>query len=556
MHEHAMNSWKAWTLLNPKRVLAYNLRNFTGDADAAFAGDPLIFREIPAAIKELLKYHHGTLQLSDVLRTSRDTGVIGAGFFGAEVSETKELQIFRRLSPQEKTRVLKNPIKFYMEFIRPNVELRENILRLASFMHYRKMLDKGGLKHYGAARRSHVNMIELQLGKDVAAAHMSRELIGDYGGLTSLGEVMRRKISPFWAFQEVNLKRYPRLMINAFQAGRGRTRASAVVATAAMMRIGAGYGALWAWNNIAAPVIFGHDDEEELGDYDSANPHILLGHNSDGSVRNFRNVGALGDFLEWWGINEALSSLDEWHAGQKTTGEMAWSMGTAWADKLAGGLRPDVKAGYEVGTGTSLFPNPFSPRSQRRDEAISNIFGLTDELRMAKGLAVGEGNRARTNYFQRLFFGVVDPRSTALGEMYDARRGFLKSKGVVEGGVYPVSEYKNARQAFMQGDFQAFVEWRAAFQSKYGPKANKKWKAFLTRIDPIASRLSDKDEREFVNSYITPEQRLHFYEVQAYARDMKITLSMWWKADGQNRPAGWQDGKPDVSFKLSDLQRK
>ncbi len=537
LHRKAMGAWKGWTLLWPKRVLAYNFRNFTGDMSAAFAGNPQIIKRMPAAVRELMKYHHGRIKISDNMRLARDTGVIGAGFFGSEVEETSEMQIFRRLKPVEQRKLLRNPARVYMEIIRPNVEMRENTLRYAAFLESLDEIKSGGISHYGAAKKINVETIAREMGGDVAAAHVSRELIGDYGNLTEAGEFLRRNLFPFWAFQEINLKRYPRLVINAIQSGQGRGRTAAVISAAAMLRIGAGYGALWTWNNLLIPAMFGGEDlEDELGSYDKANPHIVLGKNPDGSVRVFRNVGALGDFLEWFGINEALTLWDEYKAGQVGVADVAKEMAKAPIEKVIGALRPDMKAGYELTTGQSLFPSPFHPRSIDKGEAIPNVFGLGDEYRWAKGLVIGEGNRARTNYWQRWLVGVVDPRQTALGEMYDSRRRFLESKGVREGGVYPISEYKQAREAAASENYDAFVEWKKAFVAKHGQRSWKKFKAFRGRLDPIASRLSEADEIEFEYEYLDAGQRRKLQMVRDYAWELDVRLLLWWEASAQKAP--------------------
>ena len=536
LHRKAVNNWKAFVLLNPARIVPYNVRNFTGDMDPVLAADPRVLKAMPQATTELWKYHHGRLQLSPELRLARDLGVVSAGFFSSEVAETSEMQIFRRLKPVEQRALLRNPARLYMEIVRPHVEMRENVLRYAAFLTYLEQVKSGKLTHYGASKRIVIQTLAKEMGPEVVAARLSRDLLGDYGNMTAGGEWIRRNLFPFWAFQEINLKRYPRLAINAIQAGEGRGRTGAVIATAAMTRVGGLYAALWTWNNLLYPMLFGRDDEDELGEYDQANPHILLGPNSDGTVRNFRNVGALGDFLEWFGVNEALSMWDEWKAGQAGNLDVAKEIAKAPIEKMIGLLRPDVKAGYEVVTGQSLFPNPFQPRSVERDVAVANVIGYGDAYKWMKGRIVGKGHRSRPHFWQRWFVGVVDPRQTAFGEIYDCRARFLEAKGSPEGGVYPISQYKQARDAAMAEDYDAFIEWKGAFQEKYpGLKGGEKFKAFLKRLDPIASRLSDKDEYEFEHEYLTAEQRGKLQVVRDYAGELRDRLFLWWTASEEDK---------------------
>src|SRR3546814_4543363 len=45
--------WKRWVLINPRRVLKYNLNNLSGDMDAVIAGNPRALKKLPQAIREL-----------------------------------------------------------------------------------------------------------------------------------------------------------------------------------------------------------------------------------------------------------------------------------------------------------------------------------------------------------------------------------------------------------------------------------------------------------------------------------------------------------------------
>ncbi|KKL75690.1 hypothetical protein LCGC14_2052400, partial [marine sediment metagenome] len=109
-------------------------------------------------------------------------------------------------------------------------------------------------------------------------------------------------------------------------------------------------------------------------------------------------------------------------------------------------------------------------------------------------------------------------------------------KGVREGGVYPISEYKQAREAAASENYDAFVEWKKAFVSKYGQRSWKKFKAFRGRLDPIASRLSEADEVEFEHEYLNAEQRRKLQMVRDYAWKLDVRLLLWWEASSQKAP--------------------
>jgi hypothetical protein len=292
------------------------------------------------------------------------------------------------------------------------------------------------------------------------------------------------------------------------------------------------FGALWAWNHL----VQGGDEEEELAGYDRAVPHIILGRNADGSIRNFRRVGALGDFLEWFGINEAVSMLGKRRAGQVDTGDILKEMAFAAPEKSLNSLRPDLKALYEIPTGQSLFPEPFQPRSVRRGEAVSHIFGLQDEYRWMKGWVLADGSTARPHYWQRWAIGVVDPRHAALSQVYDLRSDFLKKKGKEQKGVFPVSRYKEARDAAKFEDYGAFVDWKRKYVAERGEKAKDDFKGWLGTLDPIASRLNDDDELEFEMEFLSNEQRSRLAVARNYAQELRDMLITWWDADERSAP--------------------
>lgn len=535
--DEAMRSWKVYTLLNPKRFFGYNLRNLTGDLDPVIAAFPKILKYIKRAIEELHKYHSGHLALSSELRKARDLGSVGSGFTAEEVPELKELPIFQRFfEASGKPKSLMKPLAAWYDIVKPYTQFREDVLRYAAFLAYLDELKSGRVSNFGGAKKQIVNELRKQMGVEVAAAHLSRNLLGDYGNITVAGSWIRKRLMPFWSFQEVNIKRVPRLFINAWEAGGAKGAAGTVVkltpaaARAILMsRVFWMYAALYVWNNL----IMGGDDEDDLPPYDRANPHINLGRNPDGSVRYFRNVGAMGDFLEWFGLNELSVLLRKYSRGQTDFSEIASEMMKAPLEKVVGSLRPEVEAFTGSVMGQTLFPEPFQPRTIRRGEALANPFGLVDEYKWLKGMTLGDGSRPRRYYFQRWLLGVADPRATALSEMYDLRTSYLKKKGTgAEGGVYPVSRYKEARDAAINEDYDAFRDWQRTFLKEEGPPARsfKKFKAFVQGIDPVSKRLTERDERDFEKNFLTTEQRQQLKVARDYSQSLQTLLLTWWKA--------------------------
>ncbi len=532
LNQSAIKAWKAWSTVGPKRIFSYSVRNITGDISPVIAVDPGILKEVTATVSDLRGLYKVTKPLSEVQRASRDLGVVSSGFFASEVSNVGNLSTFNYLDTlgKQTTRALTRPDLAYLETVGPINNFREDLLRHSAFRYYRNKLNNNEEINFGASQDLVVKQLQKDMGNDVAAAHLSRNLIGDYGNMSVAGEWLRRHLIPFWSFQEINLRRWPQITINAIKAGKGKGRLATVYTAIATMRLAQGYAALYTWNNVIAPFIWGFDDDDELSSYDRANPHIMLGRTSDGSIRVFRNVGAIGDFFEWFGLNEAISLMDKYKAGQVEESDIIREMLKSPIEKMVGGLRPDIKGGFEVLSGQSFFPSPFEPRSVERGEAVANIAGLSDEYKWVKGMMLGKGDSARNNYWLRMFVGVVDPKKSALGEIYDLRRRFLDSKGARGKGVFPVSEYKIARDAVTNEDYNSFVKWKVAFQERHPKNYIRKFKSFLGSLDPIASRLSNADESEFVNVYLNGEQRVKLKAARDYADEMRTTLLVWWRA--------------------------
>lgn len=529
----AMRSWKIYRLLYPKGIIPYNVRNWTGDLEPVVASNPVFLKHVPEAFKLLREYYGDRIYLPQILKLARDLNVIGAGFTAQEIPDLKEAEVFTRFFEQQpKTRFIRKPVSSYFNTVKKYTQFREDLLRLAVFMGYLEQVKKGKISNYGGARKATVDQLRTRVSPEVAAGHLARNLIGDYGNVTVAGDWIRRRLMPFWSFQEINLKRNPRLAINAWEAGMGDLARfgalkAATITAYSLAMLSWMYGAAWVWNNLVRPP----DEEEDLGDYDKANLHVNLGRNPDGSVRVFRRVGALQEFLEWFGVNELFGMMRQYGEGQITPREILQEMAFSPAEKGFESLRPDLKALYEVGTGQSLFPEFRKPRAVRRGEALANPFGLVDEWKETRGRILDTGERARPHYWQRWFVGVVDPKASALSRMYDRRNQFLKKKGSPEEGTYPISQYKEARDAAKNEDFDAFVEWKRAFVEKEGAEhAWKKFKEWLPSLDPIANRLNNKDEVEFEQKFLSTDERQDLRVSRDFARELQDRLVGWWDA--------------------------
>jgi hypothetical protein len=537
MAREMMRMLKVFLILNPKRAAAYMIRNTTGDVDPIIGGAIPALGEVKGAISDLRKYYLSRrLSIPEGLERPRDLGVISASLISQEIPDLKDLAIFRRFYDArfQATSIPLKSVSVYFQTVKRFNEFRENVLRLAAYRFYLKKMKRGSLQHFGASKRSVVNRLRDDMGNEIAAAHMSRNLLGDYGNITFLGDWLRNHAIPYFAFQEINIKRYPRMFINA--ASVGDTKALAAIPAALLLkaitvpRIIALYAGFWAYNNLKWP-----EKEKDLGTWDKQNPHIVVCRTGDGSVRVFRNVGALGDFMEWGGLNTLLSLWSMVEDEQMTGLDLVKEMAKDPVNKAVQSLRPDVKGAFEVSSGMSLFPDVFNPRSDERDELLANILGLRDEYKGLVGRVLHNGRRERPYLGQRMMVGVIHPGRSAIGQMHELRSRFLEKEGRPRPASFPASPTKVMREAAMSENYDAFVEARKVYIEEGGNP--KRFLASIRALDPVASRLNERDERKFVN-FLTPRQRSQMQLAREYANEIAVRMAHWWRLAAQEEQGG------------------
>lgn len=534
--EQAQKYWKVWTLLNPKRFPGYMVRNVTGDVDAMIGGAPGVAKRAPEAASLLRDYYRSEGTLTPVLKAARDLGVISSSMTAVEIPDLREIGLFRQFyessNPWESMPA--RAIKKYFDSVKGLNEFRENTLRMAAFTYFREELENGTLSRYGGARKETVDALAEEMGVDVAAAHLARNLLGDYGNLTVMGNYIRRKLIPFWSWMEVNAKRYPRFGVNAMNyakiKGDGRAWAQAVYGGLAVAGIGALYALMQVYNNTVHP-----DEERDLSDDERSSPHVILGSEPDGSIILLRNTGALGEFLEWFGVNTLIQMYPQYMAGQLTAKDIAREVAKNPVNKVVGGVRPDLQFLFGVIPGLSYYPDVFNPRTTDRGELTAGVLGLTDEYKAARGAITKDGSRAREHYLERMV-GVSNPKANALYAMYDLRDKFLTKKGKPDAGRgSATSPIKIMREAVQAGDFESFKRARQEYL-----KAGHSYEGYqrsLQNLDPIGSKLNDELEAEFEKDFLSGDQKRKLRMAREYAADLQVKMWNYWRtASGEDSP--------------------
>jgi hypothetical protein len=425
-----MRMWKVWTLISPRRLFKYNARNLSGDGDAVFVGNPSTFKKVPQATKELFQVFRANRGMTPEMQEYFNRGGMLNTLQFQELKDINELYIFKNLF--EKTNDF-NLWKKYWNAARISTDFREQILRYASYLDYLEQM----VKNNGRPRNFGASIPEEIMGlKDIRdrAFWLSNDLLGAYDRVSVLGQGVRRHLIPFYSWMEVNFTRYTRFAKNAARDERlagttGRklvslaTRSPIIAYNVGKFAIKASafWAMLQAYNQLRFP-----EEEKDLPPDIQAKPHIILGRTADGEVRYFDRLGALGDFLEWFGLDSPANDVRDYLNGKRTIKEIAIDMAKSPINKIVNAITPAYKVPAELATGKKLFPDVFKP-STVRDPAdyIAQSLGLQNEFRALTG-------RPSKPYKESLA-GLVeyrsDPEQAAYYYILDEKRRFLKKIG-------------------------------------------------------------------------------------------------------------------------------
>ena len=105
-----------------------------------------------------------------------------------------------------------------------------------------------------------------------------------------------------------------------------------------------------------------------------------------GNIEYFNRMGALDDFLSWFGLDYTPQYINEYLKGKKTMKELlveqAKTSAKAPVRKISGGAIPITKLAYETATRRTTWPDIFQPGTVRdRALHIARSFGLENEYR-------------------------------------------------------------------------------------------------------------------------------------------------------------------------------
>ena len=535
-----LGHWKQLMLIAPRKVLRYNLRNLTGDMDAMFVGNPSAFTKLPAASKDLVPVIFNDKPLTGEAKEWAQRGGYGTTLQMQELGELNDLEAFKAtLEKESKGGWLKAPATLwntYWKAARLSTDYREAIGRYAAYLDYLEQMraNNGRPKNFGASKPETV--MALQDVRD-RAFKLSNELLGAYDRVSVAGQTIRSFWIPFWSWQEVNATRYAQLMKNALDGeGKGATVRGAAIGTknaaAFLIKASMLWAMLQAWNYLN----YG-DDEDELRDTNPAvanRPHILFGRDEKGKIQYLAGIGALGDLLAWFGLDEFPGLVGDLMHDRMTIGEAIKRAAKAPVNKVLGGLTPTVKLPAELLTRQSFYPDAFNPRPiQDRGDYLGNqtTFGPEIQaLRNKPGKPLYGTEDVTGLLIQR-----TDPKAAAYSTWQGIEKKYLERMGKESSSVFWRSErgqaLSNWSRAIADQDQKAEQIWKAEYErierEKYGHKFShtQMWKDIeksLRAKAPLAG--VTKTERDSIVKGLDSQEKRTLQKAEAYYKDTLLQV--------------------------------
>lgn len=544
LNARAVAATKLWFLFSPFRFVGYNTRNTFGDLDPLLFSNPAALLKVPRAVRELWNTTILGKAPTRLLKEAEEDGVIGVGEVNADISKKARETGLRDFYPKAERWIdrrldgLKDftadprdiPVRTLESLLKPFILLstmRENMFRYATYIDYRERLSSGKKFSYGASHIESMDEVRRALGNRRMAADMTNDQLGNYRDITVAAQTARKHFIPFWAFTETVIKRYPRMIINNFSKKRSdNIVVDKALATLAMSRMMSLYGGAFLFNHLHHP-----DEEERLSEYEKNTPHLIVGNLDDDNIAIIRNISSLGELGEWPGANDlvshAMTGFEGIKAGQETPEDLAMGAFKNFISKAYSGITPTIKTPIELLFGISTFPDPTNIRDTPRDTIIASTLGMNDLYNEAKGLVLKDGSSAREHMLMRWVFGVSNANANALSEQYDLSAKFLKIKGENAPSGGGLSEHRNIKLSLQNNNKRAFNDAIRLYLED--DKDFSSFDAIMKRLDPIPGRLKDEIEQEYIDDFLTPEQRVRYGEVRKYTNKLRDRGWTWFE---------------------------
>jgi len=344
--------FKKFVLFSPFRLPKYTLDNFSSDVDIVLAYAPkILFEYSGKAFKDLHDFYYNkgrnlSKEVIDEIKDAEDNLVLGTNITSEEVYHINNLEDFRDLlglKPSLYQKWWNISTKFN--------NFRESILRLAAYRYYKEALRTMKLEDIHSPLKLSEMKAFMEKGKvDELAAKLAREVLGDYGNLSSSGKWIRDNLIPFWSWIEVNMPRYFKLFRHMYET---RKLYKPYAIGSLVFRMAFLYTAINMFNFMFFPQI-----SDTVNNSDEGQLHLILGVDKDGTVRTMRLQGALSDALDWFYFGGFLDFLK----GRKSGYEFIKEMPMHAVSKIINSSMPIQKTIIEDIAGITLYPDADKPR--------------------------------------------------------------------------------------------------------------------------------------------------------------------------------------------------
>ena len=538
------SAWKKTALYLLPRAAKYNIRNLTGDLDAVIAGNPDALRYLPKSIKELFSVYYGNSDnISPELKRFQAHG--GALTFQSaqELGSYKEFKAFNDLIDDMKGKDIsawKNlprqawslVDKFAWSGIQKFSDFREQWLRYATYLSYLEQMQKNGgvPDNWGASVKDEVLAIDNIRDR---AFKMANELLGAYDQVSETGKQLRQILVPFYSWIEVNGKRYFQLIKNGLTEDEINSFATRFLkgqmANAPYYTYKAAktllYINLFSWLVELFNHLFYPEDEEKLPPDIQGKLHITLGHDDNGNIRYFSQLGAIPDVLEWFNLDTPRYDVMQILNGQLSVSEWLTRLVSAPVNKVVNALSPFIKTPMELITGRSTFPEPLNSRHEdNRLKLLAQSLGLSwpykllsgekvDNFEELKRLFIYKQNADEAAYF---YAGnlIRKYQEQVLGQKFD---GFATSKRS--------QKLRELRNALRRKDRDTVLRCIHEIAELEGTVQG--LKTSIRNMNPV-NRLK-KSERDKFMKWLSPKDKVYVDRALTYAENFTKLYEEWLK---------------------------
>jgi len=486
-----LNAWKKYILTAPQRLGKYNLRNLSGDADGVIGGYPSAIAESLGSLRDLIDVFIYKKPMPKDMIPWFEQGGMESTLQVQELKDVRRLTHFKDLYEESMTVPGKvgDVIHKYWRTARLSTDFRESILRLA--VYYRALKDMradqaaggpGKPKSWGASIPEEIMALPTI---EMRAFRISNELLGAYDELSVFGQFFRTHAYPFWSWREINLKRYPRFLKNAIHDEGGSLAAGAARVTRnkfkslgmrspliawrigkLLLKMSAIWAMVAAWNELKYPEI-----EDDLPPDIKNMPHLNLGYDKEGNPMVFTRLGALGDFLSMFGLDEGPAVISDLLNNKRTLADVGDKMWRAPINELVQGASPIPKALFEALMRREFYPDVFNPR-MIRDRG--SFFARQLDMEQEYNMLMGKPHRPYKRRLETLLAYKIDKNQSAYYRIQDLKDEFLKKSGKAAEGFWLTprgNALYNAKLALRYGDAKLAREYTLAYLKYYALEA-------------------------------------------------------------------------------------